>query len=142
MNNGVFTACDFCGEPLEGLFKNAMVKKQFLSIRGTVCLKVYDRNKVEHYVYANPDKVQAMSRFLHFCNGNCLDGYMEMRIVLKTQYHDIKGLQPVDYMAAGEVDRMAKEEPKIVTKHQPPPPPPPVEEKKPISTGFFDNFKY
>lgn len=104
MNNGVATVCDACFKPLDGINGTEKVKKQYLSIRGTICLKTYDINRIEHYTWGNPNKEEALRTFLHFCNGKCLDDYMAMRVTLKAEYHQNKGLEPVNYLDPDKIE--------------------------------------
>lgn len=96
MQNRIYTACDNCATVLDGLHKAAKVKKSYLTIKGTICLKSYDKQNTEHYTYAL-FKDEAALTYLHFCNGTCLDEYMQGRLILKAKYHSDHDLPFVDY---------------------------------------------
>lgn len=154
MRNGYSTVCDACFKPLDGIVGTAKVRKQYISIQGVISLKSYDKNKIEHYVYADGSRETAMMKWYNFCNGSCLDAFMQSQIVLKGLYHDQRGLAPVDYVDPGgelEEIRIRKHEDLKAKKEEvemepppekPPTPPEDPEPKPPIKTGFFNNFKY
>lgn len=98
MENRIYTACDNCATVLDGLYKAAKVKKSYISFKGSLCLKSYDKNDIEHFTYANPNKLDALQTFMHFCNGTCLDEYMQARVFLKAEYHQDNDLPAVDYV--------------------------------------------
>lgn len=107
MNNGVTTVCDACMKPLDGIHGTERVKKQYLGIRGSVMLKVFDKNMIAHYVYAQtPDFVG--KEILHFCDGQCLNDFMDVKIMLKGEYHDKRGLEKVDYVNPEEMGKVER----------------------------------
>lgn len=111
MQNGIVTVCDACMTPLDGIQGTHRVKKQYISIKGSICLKAFDKNMVGHYVYAQtPDYVGR--DFMHFCDGTCLDDYMSVKVMLKGEYHDKNGLAPVNYVKPEEVVSEEPEKPK------------------------------
>ena len=97
MQNRVYTACDNCAAVIDGMFKAQRVKKSYISFRGSLCLKSYDKNSIEHFTYANPSKEEALNTFMHFCNGVCLDEFLQTRLILKSEYHQDNNLPDVDY---------------------------------------------
>ena len=142
MRSGITVLCDACFKPIDGIYGTAKVKKQYLSLRGTLNLKTYDPEGVEHYVYAILGEEQAKITWLNFCDGKCIDQYMSVKIFLKTQYHESRSLPPVNYI---DPDTLPPQKP--IVKLEPiikPKEPIKEEPKKPEEPPheFFKNFKY
>ncbi len=97
MRNRICTACDGCQNVLEGIKGTQVVKSNYLTIRGTICYEAFDKNKVKHFTYGSSSTEEAVTTYLHFCNGKCIDDYMSARVFLKSQWHENNNLPEVDY---------------------------------------------
>ncbi len=95
MKNGNIVLCDACNEPLDGVLGIAKIKKRYLSIKGPVNWKYYDKHGDWHIVYAQSEKYSAIYE-LNFCNGFCLDDYMGQRLIMKAKYHEENNLPKID----------------------------------------------
>lgn len=137
MRSGITTLCDGCFKPIDGIYGTAKVRKQYISIRGTLNVKTWDFGGIEHYVYAILGEEEAMRTWLNFCNGKCLDDFMVVKMLLKAQYHDSRGLSVINYTDPDTLPKKIdlKPEPKIVI-------PPPVPKDPEPPHEFFKNFKY
>lgn len=137
MRSGLTVLCDGCFKPIDGTYGTAKVRKQYISIRGTVNVKTWDANGIEHYVYAVLGEEEAMHTWLNFCNGKCLDDYMVVKMLLKAQYHNNKGLSVIDYV---DPDTLPKRQVQTAKPIILPEPPKPKEPEPPHE--FFKDFKY
>lgn len=90
MQNSLYTACDSCAEVLEGKKGTAQMRKNYLSIKGSVCLYVYN-TEIERYDfhYGQPKDT---TESLHFCNGACFDSYMEAKKVIHQSFKSSKSI--------------------------------------------------
>lgn len=91
MKNSIYTTCDACNEIIDGVDKVAKVQKRYLTIQGSISLTYWDEHGVPHFCYA-VEGPNAKYTFLHFCDGFCLDDFMEVRLMMKAKYHEENNL--------------------------------------------------
>lgn len=77
MQNLICTACDSCMKALDGKQGTAEVKSNYITIKGSVCLYVWNEDRSQHDFYYAQSKGDL--NMLHFCNGRCFDDFMEAR---------------------------------------------------------------
>lgn len=98
MKNSINTVCDFCSSVLSGKSGTATMKKEYLSIRGQVCLVEYHEDtKDEKYTYMSEKNDLT---FFHFCaKKSCLLDYIQARRVMRDEY---KKSHVMDYSGYGD----------------------------------------
>jgi hypothetical protein len=77
MQNAIYTACDSCATIVDGKQGTADVKRNFLSIQGSLCLNLWNIDTDRHEFYYASQKGDVTR--LHFCDEKCMIAYLNAR---------------------------------------------------------------
>ncbi len=97
MQNRLHTSCDFCAEILEGKSGTAEMRKEYISVRGSLMLKTYDEDTHHPFYTYAADKQNAMTP-MHFCaKKSCLVDFLEARKFQREDYLRTKRDSDADF---------------------------------------------